>query len=46
MNCFVGHAVGESQLDTCKWLTIEEIKEVPMPVPMLKIWQAYIERGN
>ncbi|WP_017381149.1 A/G-specific adenine glycosylase [Paenisporosarcina sp. TG-14] len=46
MNCFVGRSTEDSLLETCKWLTIEEIKEVPMPVPMLKIWQAYIERGN
>lgn len=28
----------------CKWLTIEEINLQPMPVPMLKIWNAWKER--
>ncbi|WP_019412720.1 A/G-specific adenine glycosylase [Paenisporosarcina sp. TG20] len=46
MKCFAGHAEEISMYENCKWLTIEEIKEVPMPVPMLKIWQAYIERGK
>lgn len=28
----------------CKWLSIEEIDQQPMPVPMLKIWNAWKER--
>lgn len=46
MNSFVGHGVEISLTENCKWLSLEEIKEVPMPVPMLKIWQAYMERGK
>lgn len=46
MNCFAGHADEERLPENCKWMAMDEIKEVPMPVPMLKIWQAYVERGN
>ncbi len=46
MNVFAGHASDQRIGETCKWLTIEEIKKVPMPVSMLKIWKAYLERGN
>ena len=46
MECFVGHAVEGIVPEDCKWLTLEEIKEVPMPVSMLKIYQAYVERGK
>ena len=28
----------------CKWLTIDEVDQQPMPVPMLKIWNAWKER--
>jgi A/G-specific adenine glycosylase len=46
MECFAGHAVGDKLAENCKWLSLEEIKAVPMPVSMLKIYQAYAERGN
>lgn len=46
MNCFVGHAEEVSLPDHCEWLSFDEIKVIPMPVPMLKIWQSYVERGN
>ena len=46
MNSFVGHAVDMSVPENSKWLSLEELKDVPMPVPMLKILQAFNERGK
>lgn len=31
---------------TCKWFTKEEIDELPMPVPVLKIWNTWKERKS
>jgi A/G-specific adenine glycosylase len=46
MNSISGQAVVNTGIpSSCKCLTIEEVNAVPMPVPMLKIWQAFQERG-
>jgi A/G-specific adenine glycosylase len=47
MNSISGKAIEQSTIpQTCKWLSKEEVLAVPMPVPMLKIWQAFHERGK
>jgi len=47
MNSISGQAFEKLTIPiTCKWLSKEEVQAVPMPVPMLKIWQAFHERGN
>lgn len=47
MNSVSGKVFEESTIpQTCKWLSKEEVQAVPMPVPMLKIWQAFHERGK
>lgn len=44
---FEAALVKEKELRSqCAWLTKEEINEQPMPVPMLKIWNAWKERKN
>jgi len=43
MTCYAGHAIGKVVPENCKWLTMEQIEEVPMPVSMLKIWKAFIK---
>ncbi|MFX3675082.1 MAG: A/G-specific adenine glycosylase [Paenisporosarcina sp.] len=46
MNNISGNAIEASTIpEACKWLSKEEVQNVPMPVPMLKIWQAFHERG-
>lgn len=46
MNSTSGQGVVDSRIpSSCKWLTIEEVITVPMPVPMLKMWQVFLERG-
>lgn len=39
------YVIGAQQIgdvpENSKWLTIEEMKRLPMPVPMQKIWQQY-----
>ena len=45
MNSISGKAIeGTAIPKTCKWLTKEEVQDIPMPVSMLKIWQAFHER--
>jgi A/G-specific adenine glycosylase len=47
MNSISGKALEKSTIpQRCKWLSKEELQAVPMPVPMLKIWQAFHERGK
>ncbi|MET0786775.1 MAG: A/G-specific adenine glycosylase [Paenisporosarcina sp.] len=46
MNSISGQAIVDSGIpSSSKWLSIDEVRSVPMPVPMLKIWQAFQERG-
>jgi hypothetical protein len=46
MNTLSGQGVVDLGIpSSCKWLTIEEVNTVPMPVPMLKMWQVFQERG-
>jgi len=46
MECISGQAKQVSPiLDTCKWLSKEEVQQVPMSVPMLKIWKVFHEGG-
>ncbi len=46
MNSISGKATQEKNIpDTCKWLSKEEVQDVPMPVPMLKIWKVFHEGG-
>jgi A/G-specific adenine glycosylase len=45
MESFEGVLIEEKELPSqCNWLTIEEVNQQPMPVPMLKIWNAWKER--
>lgn len=45
MESFEGTLVTEKELPSrCKWFTIQEIDQQPMPVPVLKIWNAWKER--
>ena len=45
MESFEATLIKEKELTSrCKWLTLEEINQQPMPVPMLKIWNAWKER--
>ena len=43
---YIGHAEGAGLHDDCRWVPIEEVTNLPMPVSMQKIWQAYVERGS
>ncbi|WP_313893643.1 A/G-specific adenine glycosylase [Psychrobacillus sp.] len=46
MESFEAQLETEMELpSTCKWFTIEEINNQPMPVPVLKIWSAWKERN-
>lgn len=45
MESFEAKLLEEIELPSnCKWFTKEEIESQPMPVPILKIWQAWKER--
>lgn len=42
MESFEGKLKAEKELPTsCKWFTKDEIETLPMPVPVLKIWNAW-----
>lgn len=44
MESFEAKVINEIELPAnCKWFTLEEIENLPMPVPILKIWGAWKE---
>lgn len=46
MESFEGKLMKEIELpNNCKWFSLEEIENLPMPVPVLKIWNVWKERN-